>query len=202
MLTSILSNSSAENATDKYLATATQYAGQYKDAGMLYADKYQKYLDANDPNTVAAKRYAEMQQLIQPQRQKDQQALLQQLYNKGGYGLLQNTPTQLGTTPVNPYVDTFLARNAQADKEMQYDAYAQGQKYLDMALGRQKDVWGAEKDATQRYVEALLGYNLNAQSQDALRNSNMYSQIGNAVQGVNWGDLWKKISGMFGYGDK
>jgi hypothetical protein len=154
-----------QGARDRYLDSASQVMGQ---AGSF------------DPKAHAAERFASAQALLQPGRTTAQQGLLQELMNKGGYGLSLNGQAADGSEgSTNPYLSTFLAANNRQDAEMAYSSLREGESYLDGLLrrsdglfraGAQVDQWGqpvladARNWTTQfnadRQNEAGFGFNL------------------------------------------
>lgn len=106
-----------------------------------------------NPQTFATERYNAAQALLAPGDQLAQQGLMQELANKGGFGLTLNQPAQPGAAPgagvtpgagtvgVNPYIDTFLNAQNRRNAQMSYDALGQGERYLDNLINRQQGMF-------------------------------------------------------------
>lgn len=184
---------------DNYLGAAEGMLGQLKDF---------------NPQTFATDRYRAMQDLIAPQRATEQQSLMQDLYTKGGFGLTVNAPGSAGATVgVNPYVDTLVNRWGQQDKQMAYDSLAQGESYLDNLIRRQSGMFGqgvgadnigvargdrvlsANRDATTRYIEAMLRARAGRTGANA---GSSAALTGGLIKNIPWDTIWDKLSGLFG----
>ena len=107
-----------------------------------------------NPQTFATDRYNSAQALLAPGDQLAEQDLMQQLFNKGGFGLTTNTPASAtpgaggsvlpgsGSVGVNPYAATFLnSRNAR-NADMSYRSLSEGESYLDNLIRRQSGLFG------------------------------------------------------------
>lgn len=195
-----------------------------------------------NPQTFAQQRFQAAQDLLAPQDRLAEQNLMQELYNKGGYGLALNQPGAAGgTAQVNPYLSTLLNSRAQRDKEMAFGALREGENYLDNLINRQRGLfssavgvdqlgdsvfplassWGdtfnrarqeqalrttgllggsyaAERDATQRYIEAMLGAQQARIGSNALSGAERNRQIYESLRGMPWGDIFNRVSGWLG----
>jgi hypothetical protein len=102
-----------------------------------------------DPQAFAKNRYDANLALMAEGDAQAQSGLMQDLMNKGGFGLTLNqqaaaTPgapgsavAGQGSVGVNPYVDTFLNAQNRRNANLSVASLDQGQAYLDKLLGRQ-----------------------------------------------------------------
>ncbi len=145
---------------DRYLAGSNAVWGQMGDF---------------DPKTHAAERFAAHQGLLAPSRAQQDQKLYQDLYTKGGYGLVTNSPTALGSsTPVNPYLLSVQAARAQEDNVASYNSLREGETYLDNLMKRQTGMLagatGLEKSGQDAYTDAnTWGNTFNSANKDEAR---------------------------------
>jgi hypothetical protein len=90
-----------------------------------------------DPRTHAAERYNSAQALLAPSDAQAESGLMQDLYNKGGFGLQTNRQAVGGgNVSVNPYVDTFMNSRNTRNARMSWDSLGEGERYLDGLINR------------------------------------------------------------------
>lgn len=146
--------SNIDPATGKVSTTLSEpYQGLFSG----YTSGAQSLLDQVNAYSTdeAAKKYFDNQQaLLAAGDQKAEQGLLQSLYQKGGYGLMLNTPTAAsttdgttvtagtGTTAVNPYVSTFLNERNARDANIAASATDQAQQYLSSLINQAGSLTG------------------------------------------------------------
>lgn len=87
-----------------------------------------------DPRAHAAERYDAAQALLAPGDARAESGLMQDLYNKGGFGLRTNGGT-------NPYVATLLDARNTRNSQMSYNSLREGEMYLDNLLNRGKGMY-------------------------------------------------------------
>lgn len=138
---------------------------------------------AFNPDTAAANRYAAAQAILQPGDTLNEQNLMQQLYDKGGYGLTLNTPAAGGgTVGVNPYASTFLNARNQRNAQMSYDALREGQGLVDSMFNR-----GATLNAQGGNLFNLGGNMFNLAGSQSSNAANLEGMNQNALnQAGNW----------------
>ncbi len=163
---------------DMMMGAGEYYNGQEAMRGE-YMDRYSPYRDrmlggANarfddadrifaqakdfNPKTHARERYTSALALMAPSDQAAQSSLMQDLANKGGFGLTTNVSSapiidaqgnvvaSNGTAGVNPMVSTFLNAQNQRNAGMSYKSLTEGEEYLDRILGRGRGMLGTGYD--------------------------------------------------------
>lgn len=136
---------------------APQWQGAYN--GMMTGG--QKSLDlagSFDPKAHAAERFGAAQALLAPGDAQAEASLMQELYNKGGFGLRTNTQAVGGgDVSVNPYTSTFLNARNTRNAGMAYKSLGEGESYLDNLLSRSKGMFGQALDINRMGEGSMTG---------------------------------------------
>lgn len=198
-------NAPFQQAQDQYLGAANTMFGQLKDF---------------NPQTFAQDRYNSAQALLAAGDTTAEQGLMQQLYNKGGYGLSVNTPAAAtpgampgsvqagqGTVGVNPLLSSFLNERNARNANMSYRSLSEGESYLDNLIRRQKGMFdsglGIAREGASAIAPAInLGSSLTNDWRKAADfqyglGKDYYGEIGSANRDAMYADALRR-SGMVG----
>jgi hypothetical protein len=124
-------------------------------------DKYmtgaQKSIDLAggfDPKALAAERLAAQQELLAPQRAKEEADLMRKLQKQGivGLGSVAGSPTGAAQ---NPIAAALYGARAQADKEAAYASLREGESYLDNLLRRSQGLFTSAGNVAGQGDKAL-----------------------------------------------
>jgi hypothetical protein len=150
--------------------TRFQLSGPYqgfRDQAFGQAQNSFDLANSMDPQQFANDRYKAAQSLLAAGDQSAESGLMQDLYNKGGFGLQTNrsaAPTvdangQIvpgsGNVSVNPYVNTFMNARNDRNAGMAYGSLREGQSYLDTLLNRGRAAYGMGQGIDQLGVGSM-----------------------------------------------
>ncbi len=114
-----------------------------------------------NPMTHAKERYDASQALLAPGDQQANDGLMQDLYNKGGFGLTTNQTSVNGQpVGVNPFVNTFMNARNTRNAGMAYKSLGEGESYLDNLINRGNGMMRSGLDL-QRFGEGSMQGNMN-----------------------------------------
>lgn len=114
---------------DNYLSTGNSLFGQ--------GSKLFQQANSFDPQSMAKDRYEAALKVMAPSDEASNQSLMQDLYNKGGFGVSNNVAAAGGgVTAANPYVSTFLNARNQRNNDLSYKSLGEGENYLSQLYSR------------------------------------------------------------------